>query len=515
MPVRPETSKRRAQRRRAPRAQLCLFVLLVFLGFGHASSTDASGNAFWRNAAQDVPIPVDVYQRWEFAAGDLPLSEPVVDGSRLFFGDDSGVLHALDASTGDWKWSFPTDPRSPIRMMPAVDGRLVYFGTVGGQFYAVSADSGALLWRAEVAGWVTGSPTVYGGYVALTCYDGRVLALSCANGAEVWRYGTGGEFVRAPLVLSGDSIIYGGMSGNVVSLDARTGQRRWAQALPGWISGVVYDGQAIYACAVGPRTGGIHRLDLLSGEIKWKYLSTSNNYWSSAAIEGERLYAGNLGSLICLDKNSGRCVWAYPLPPVTVTVSRTKRQFYPSVGTPIAGAWGATAACSFEIKTPHYLIHVAPDGSPRARYDLTCVPSTGITAQSGIVYVPSTRGIMQAVSGVTVVLGGKRIAFSDVGPVVLGGSTLCPVRMFAEECGSQVSWDPVERSVTLSKGTTVVKMAIGSDVVLVNGSTQVIPAPATIIRDRTYVPLRFLASVLLSAGISWDQRTLTATVSMQ
>ncbi len=502
-------------RRWARRTQLCLVVLLVLSGLGQALDAEASGNVFWRNPAQDVPVPVDVYRRWEFAAGNLPLSEPVTDGSLLFFGGDAGVLYALDASTGDLKWSFPTDPLSPIRMMPAVDGRVVYFGTVGGQFYAVSADSGAMLWRAETGGWVTGSPVIYTGYVILTCYDGRVLALSCAGGAEVWKHGSGGEFLRAPLVLLGDSVAYGGMSGSVVLLDARSGQRRWGQSLPGWISGVVYDGQALYACAVGPRTGGVHKLDALSGEVKWKYTSLSNNYWSCPAVCGERVYAGNLGSLVCLAGSSGDPLWVYPLPPVTLVINRTKRQFYPSVGTPLAGTWGIAAACSFEVKTPHYLINLSPDGAPRARYDLTCVPSTGVFAQGGIVFVPSTTGLMQAISGVTVVIGQKSIAFSDAGPVIMGGSTLCPVRMFAEECGSSVSWDPVLRSVTLSKGTTVVKMVIGSDTVLVNGAAQVIPAPATIIHDRTYVPLRFLASVLLSAGISWDQRTLTASVSVQ
>ncbi|MDP2857474.1 MAG: PQQ-binding-like beta-propeller repeat protein [Bacillota bacterium] len=492
-----------------------VLVPLICLALSYAPRSSASGTVFWRNGVHEVPVPVDMYRRWEFSAGSMPLTEPVTDGSLLFFGDDAGTLYALDASTGESRWAFATDPKSPIRMMPAVEGQVVYFGTVSGQIYALSAGSGGLVWRADAAGWVTGSPVTYGGHVAVTCYDGRVLALSCANGAEVWRHSTGGEFLRAPLVLAGDHIVYGGLSGSVVSLDARTGVRRWSQTLPGWVSGLVFDGQALYASAVGPRTGGIHRLELQSGEIRWRHQSPSNNYWSSPAVDGDRVYAGNLGSLVCLGKNSGECAWTYGLPPVTLTIGRTKRQFYPSVGTPFVGPWGAAAPCSFEVKTPHYLVRVTPDGLPVSRYDLGHVPSATLVTHAGIVYVPGTSGVMQALSGVTVALGQKRIPFSTAGPVIMGGSTLCPVRMFAEECGSQVSWDPVERSVTISRGATTVKMVIGSDVVLVNGTTRVIPAPAMILHDRTYVPLRFLASTLLSAGISWDQRTLTATVDMR
>ena len=515
MQLRSGMPKRTAYLRFSRCARFFVLVPLICLSLGYAPGSSASGMVFWRNGAQEVPIPVDMYRRWEFSTGAMPLAEPVTDGSVLFFGDDAGTLYALDASTGESRWAFATDPRSPIRMTPAVEGRVVYFGTVAGQVYALSADSGSLIWRAGVAGWVTGSPVICGGYVAVTCYDGRVLALSCADGTEVWRHSTDGEFVRAPLVLAGDHIVYGGLSGSVVSLDARSGSRRWSQTLPGWVSGLVHDGQALYAAAVGPRTGGIHRLELQSGEIKWKHQSLSNNYWSSPVVEGDRVYAGNLGSLVCLVKDSGDCAWIYGLPPVTVTIGRTKRQFYPSVGTPFVGPWGAAAPCSFEVKTPHYLVRVAPDGVPVSRYDLEHVPSAGVAAHGGVVYVPGTSGVMQALSGVTVALGQKRIAFPTAGPVILGGSTLCPVRMFAEECGSQVSWDPVERSVTLSRGATTVKMVIGSDAVLVNGATQVIPAPAMILHDRTYVPLRFLASTLLSAGISWDQRTLTATVDMR
>jgi outer membrane protein assembly factor BamB len=490
-------------------------VLAASLVFTIVGGSTASGTAFWRNSIQEAPVAMDMYRRWESSTGALPLSEPVTDGSLLFFGGDAGILYALDASTGRLKWTCATDPKSPIRMTPAVEGRVVYFGTLAGQVYSVSADTGSLLWRAEVAGWVTGSPVVCHGIVAVTCYDGRVVALSCSNGAEVWRHSTAGEFLRAPLVLSGDQIVYGGLSGSVVSLDPRTGARRWGQALPGWISGLASDGEALYATAVGPRTGGIHRLDLMTGEVKWKHVSPSNNYWSGPTVHADRVYAGNLGSLTCLNRNSGEAAWTYSLQPVTMVVNRVKRQFYPSVGIPFVGPWGAAFHCSFEVKTPHYLVRLTPDGTPVSRYDLAYVPSAGIMAHDGIVYVPCTTGVMQALSGVTVVLGQKKIAFETAGPVIFGGSTLCPVRMFAEECGSQVAWDPVERSVTLTRGSTVVKMVIGSDTVLVNKVPQVIPVPAMILHNRTYVPLRFLASALLSAGISWDQSTLCATVDLR
>ena len=49
----------------------------------------------------------------------------------------------------------------------------------------------------------------------------------------------------------------------------------------------------------------------------------------------------------------------------------------------------------------------------------------------------------------------------DVAPVILESRTLGPVRYVAEALGAEVAWDPVERKVTLTRGSTTIELWIG------------------------------------------------------
>ena len=58
----------------------------------------------------------------------------IADGV-VYVGSKDGRLYALDAETGQEKWSFKTG--SPVPSSPAVAGGVVYFGDIEGYVYAV------------------------------------------------------------------------------------------------------------------------------------------------------------------------------------------------------------------------------------------------------------------------------------------------------------------------------------------------------------------------------------------
>ena len=53
----------------------------------------------------------------------------------VYVGSEDGRLYALDARTGQEKWSFKTG--SPVHSSPAVAGGVVYFVDTEGYLYAV------------------------------------------------------------------------------------------------------------------------------------------------------------------------------------------------------------------------------------------------------------------------------------------------------------------------------------------------------------------------------------------
>ncbi|HBA60975.1 MAG TPA: hypothetical protein DCZ92_09180, partial [Elusimicrobia bacterium] len=86
-----------------------------------------------------------------------------LDKKYVFFGDDSGALYKVDASSGapdGLIWKFQA--RGSIRSMPVVWGGYAYFGTMEGYVYAVDANTGALRegWPVAVGGAVKGEPVL-------------------------------------------------------------------------------------------------------------------------------------------------------------------------------------------------------------------------------------------------------------------------------------------------------------------------------------------------------------------
>jgi titin len=106
----------------------------------------------------------------------------------------------------------------------------------------------------------------------------------------------------------------------------------------------------------------------------------------------------------------------------------------------------------------------------------------------------------------------------DVAPVILESRTLGPVRYIAEALGADVAWDPVERKVTLTRGSTTIELWIDRNTARVDGFYVLIDPenpdvkPAILPPGRTMLPFRFIAEQL-GAGVGWDpvKREVTIT----
>jgi len=84
--------------------------------------------------------------------------EPVISGDTLYFGSSSDCkVYALDALTGEERWTFFTD--APVRLAPAVWRGQVFVTSDDGCLYCLSADTGGCCGRKThprtVISWAT------------------------------------------------------------------------------------------------------------------------------------------------------------------------------------------------------------------------------------------------------------------------------------------------------------------------------------------------------------------------
>jgi outer membrane protein assembly factor BamB len=142
-------------------------------------------------------------QTWSYPTlGAIGTSSPAVANGLVYVGSYDGKLYALDASTGAYKWSYPTG--SYINSSPAVANGLVYVGSTDNKLYALYASTGAKKWSYTTGGqiWST-SPAVANGLVYVGSTDHNLYALNAKTGDYLWSSQTADEILSSPAVADG------------------------------------------------------------------------------------------------------------------------------------------------------------------------------------------------------------------------------------------------------------------------------------------------------------------------
>ena len=107
---------------------------------------------------------------------------------------------------------------------------------------------------------------------------------------------------------------------------------------------------------------------------------------------------------------------------------------------------------------------------------------------------------MAAAPDLTVKVDGKVIGFPDQEPTIVKDRTLVPVRFIAENLGYDVEWDKDANAAVIDNGRIV--LYIGTDQAKIDGKTVTLDVASTLINDRTMVPLRVVAETL-NCTVDW------------
>ena len=86
--------------------------------------------------------------------------------------------------------------------------------------------------------------------------------------------------------------------------------------------------------------------------------------------------------------------------------------------------------------------------------------------------------------------------YTETAPYADNGSMMIPIRIVAETFGAVVEWDDSAKLVTITDGSTVVKLVIGSNTAFVNGSEVIVGTPPCEINGRTMIPVEFTCESL-------------------
>ena len=106
----------------------------------------------------------------------------------------------------------------------------------------------------------------------------------------------------------------------------------------------------------------------------------------------------------------------------------------------------------------------------------------------------------------------NQILRSEVSPIQQNGRVLVPMRSIFEDLGATVNYNDLNRSITATKGDTVIRMALGSSNATVNGLAYKLDVPAKAYYGRTLVPLRFVSEAM-GAKVNYNANTRVVMIS--
>jgi outer membrane protein assembly factor BamB len=264
---------------------------------------------------------------------------PVAADGKVFVMDGEATVVAIDARSGSTVW------RKDLRPAKAPGKKRGFFGIGGstadrtgfgggiayanGKLYVSSgfrfvaqldAATGAEAWRQQTSTPIHSAPTVVDGRVFVTSTDNELLTYNAADGAPGWTYQALIEPARilaasSPAV-SGDTIVAGFASGELVALRAANGNDLWSEALSRAsrtnalseirdIAGrpVIFKGD-VFAVS---HSGVFAATDLRTGQARWSLPVTAiTSPWAA----GDVVYVvDKSGQVICVSREAGQVYW--------------------------------------------------------------------------------------------------------------------------------------------------------------------------------------------------------------
>lgn len=113
---------------------------------------------------------------------------------------------------------------------------------------------------------------------------------------------------------------------------------------------------------------------------------------------------------------------------------------------------------------------------------------------------------------VTINIDGEKLVPKDMPAVIIEGRTMLPMRLIAQELGCEVTWNEEARQAYVVNDDYTIVFGMDSKTGYRNGTEFTMDVPATIVNDRTMLPVRALAKAL-ELEIEWDDPSRTVSIA--
>lgn len=164
-------------------------------------------------------------------ANVLPFSsKEVKSGDIVIFADESGVIKALNATSGEMIWQYQTGGK--IFSSPSISHDRVVVGSSDNYIYCLNVKNGRIIWKFRCNKSVLGTANIFKGVVYIGSSDGVFRAIELSSGKLKWENPSMKSFVLARPYVDNQQVVIGDWSNQLYSFDPKDGSLQWIWHTP-------------------------------------------------------------------------------------------------------------------------------------------------------------------------------------------------------------------------------------------------------------------------------------------
>lgn len=175
---------------------------------------------------------------WSVKTENYVNGTPAVFEDVVVFGGCDGILHVVDAESGETRRDVPLGDDVYVASSVAVDLGTAYVAHVDNACVAVAIRSGKVEWTYRAEDGYFSSPALAADRVLVGGRDRFLRALDRTNGAVLWSYACRAALDSSP-VIAGDRVVVGSEDGRIYAVDLESGTSIWEHSLGGAITAAV------------------------------------------------------------------------------------------------------------------------------------------------------------------------------------------------------------------------------------------------------------------------------------
>lgn len=305
-----------------------LFILALCVGMQGCSKIDdymlGKDNSPKPKELAELDGKVKVTQNWTASVGKSSKNkeylrlQPVINGGIIYTADASGVVHAVNKSNGQIKWT--TQLKHGLVSGPSIANGFIAVGTNNSSLVLLNQADGKKIWQTKVSGEILSPPAIAHKKVIAKTIDGQVYAFNAADGKQLWKseHGSPSLVLKASSspVIMGNLVLIGFSDGKMDALDLDNGRLVWQRSIA-YASGSsdverlvdidadpIVDGNVVYLASY---QGYIGALSLSDGQFIWR---KPGSVYKNMLLSGNTLYISDSHDVLwSINKKNGQVNW--------------------------------------------------------------------------------------------------------------------------------------------------------------------------------------------------------------